>query len=242
MRRLVERQLFGAVHALHLLEQLLFALLQHGSVERERLVDLVLCLVVLHLQLVGRVLDALHHVPDVRRLSLALLHRAVEHLEQLDADLAQVFHVVHAELMVAERALLAHGHVARAAKVLERLVLVPRAEHHAVAHAGRYELAGVVAVLERQPVQTVVLEAVHVLVGHHAVGAQRLLTVVTVGHHVRVEILAALAHAGEFVRVYFDGPVHREVRQQAGHAAVGEYALLVTVGARDLLWMVLVVL
>lgn len=242
LRRLVERQLLGAVHALHLLEQLLLALLQHRPVERERLVDLVLRLVVLHLQLVGRVLDVLHHVADVRRLGLALLHRAVQHLEQLDADLVQVLHVVHAELVVAERALLAHGHVARAAKVLERLVLVPRAEHHAVAHAGRYELARVVGILERQPVQAVVLKAVHVLVGHHAVGAQRLLTVVAVGHHVRVEILAALAHAGELVRVHLDGPVHREVGQQAGHAAVREYALLVAVGARDLFRLVLVVL
>jgi len=150
---------------------------------------------------------------------------------------------VHAELMVAERALLANGHVARAAKVLQRLVLVTGTEHDAVAHAGRYErVLRVVAVLERQTVQAVVLETVHELVGHHAVCAQRLLTVVTVRHHVRVEILAALAHARKLVGVDLDRTVHGEVGQQSGYPAVGEDALLVTVGARDLLRLVLVVL
>jgi hypothetical protein len=86
-----------------------------------------------------------------------------------------------------------------------------------------------------------ILEAVHELVGHHAVGAQRLLTIVAIGYHVRVEILAALAHARELVRVDFDGPVYSEVWQQAGYAAVRKDALLMAVRARDLLRLVLVV-
>lgn len=198
---------------------------------------------VLHLQLVRRVLDVLHHVTDVGRLGLALLHRAVEYVQQLDADVAQVLHVVHAELMVAQRALLAHRYVAGAAEVLERLVLVTRTEHHAVANGSRHEsVLGVVAVLERQTVQAVVFEAVHELVGHHAVRAKRLLTIVTVGHHVRVEILATLANAGELVRVDLDRAVHGEVWQQTGYSAVRENALLVAIRARDLLRLVLVVL
>jgi len=63
--------------------------------------------------------DVLHHVADVGRFDLALLYRSVEYVQQLDTNVAQMFYVVHAELMVAERALFAHGHVARAAKVLE---------------------------------------------------------------------------------------------------------------------------
>ncbi|KAE9535803.1 hypothetical protein AGLY_007704 [Aphis glycines] len=184
--------------------------------------------------------DVLHHVADVGRLDFALLYRSVEYVQQLDANVAQVFHVVHAELMVAESALFAHGHVARAAKVLERLVLVTRAEHYAVAHGGRYErVLRVVTIFERQTVQAVIFKTVHELVGHHAVCAQRLLTVVTVCHHVCVEILAAFAHSRKLVRVHLDRTVYGEVWQQSGYSAVCEDALLVTVGARDFFRLIL---
>jgi len=149
---------------------------------------------------------------------------------------------VHAELMVAERALLANGHVACAAKILERLVLMTGTEHDAVTNAGRYEcILRVVAVLERQTVQAVIFETVHELVSHHAVCAQRLLTVVTVCHHVCVEILAALAHARKLVRVDFDRTVYGKVGQQSGYSAVCKDTLLVTVGTRDLLRLILVI-
>jgi len=89
---------------------------------------------------------------------------------------------------------------------------VTGAEHDAVAYAGRYErILRVVTVLERQTMHAVVFETVHELVGHHAVCTQRLLTVVTVCHHVCVEILAALAHARKLVRVDLDRTVHSEV-------------------------------
>jgi len=150
---------------------------------------------------------------------------------------------MHAELMVAERTFLTHGYVARAAKVFERLILVTGTEHHAVTHAGRYEcVLRVVTVLKRQTVQAVVFETIHELVSHHAVCAQRLLTVVTVCYHVCVEILAAFAHARKLVRVYFDRSVHGEVWQQSGYSAVCEDTLLMTVGARDFLRLVLVIL
>jgi len=153
-----------------------------------------------------------------------------------------MFYVVHAELMIAQRAFLAHGHVAGAAKVFQRFVLVARTEHHTVTDAGRYEsVVGFIAVFERQTVQTVIFETVHELMGHHAVGAERLLTIVTVSHHVRVQILTALAHASELFRVQFDRAVNGEVRQEASDTAGRKDALLVTVGARDLLRMVLVV-
>lgn len=87
-----------------------------------------------------------------------------------------------------------------------------------------------------------VFEAVHELVSHHAVCAQCLLAIVTVGYHVCVEILAALAHAGKLVRVDLNGAVNGEVRQQSGYPTGREDALLVTIGARDLLWLVLVAL
>lgn len=154
-----------------------------------------------------------------------------------------MFHVVHAELMVAESALFAHGHVARAAKVLERLVLVTRAEHHAVAHGGRYErILRVVTIFESQTVQAVIFKTIHELVGHHAVCAQRLLTVVTVCHHVCIEILTAFAHSRKLVRVHLDRTVYGEVWQQSGYSAVSEDALLVTVWARDFFRLVLVIL
>jgi len=115
---------------------------------------------------------------------------------------------------------------------------------HAVAHGGRYEriLGGVIAVLERQPMHAVVFETIHELVSHHAVCAKRLLTIVTVGHHVGVKVLTALAHAGELVRVDLDRTVDGEVRQQSGYTAVGEDALLMAIWARDLLRLILVVL
>lgn len=49
LRCLVQRQLLGTVHALHLFQKLLFTLLEHGPVKCERLIDLVLRFVVLHL-------------------------------------------------------------------------------------------------------------------------------------------------------------------------------------------------
>jgi len=123
---------------------------------------------------------------------------------------------MHAELMVAERTFLTHGHVACAAKVFKRLVFVTGAEHHAVTHAGRYErVLRVVTVLESQTVQAVVFETIHELVSHHAVCTQRLLTVVTVCYYVCVEILTAFAHARKLVRVHLDRSVYGEVWQQS---------------------------
>jgi len=86
-----------------------------------------------------------------------------------------------------------------------------------------------------------IFKTIHKLVSHHAVRAKCLLAVVTVCHHVRVEILATFAHGRKFIWVDFNRAVYCEVRQQTRYSAVAENALLMTVGTRDLFWLILVV-
>jgi hypothetical protein len=96
LRGHAKRYLLGREDALQLFEQLLLALLQHRPVEHERVVDLVLSLVVLHLEAAGHVLDVLQDVAYVGGFGLGFLHSVLDRLDLLGGGLADMFVFVYA--------------------------------------------------------------------------------------------------------------------------------------------------
>jgi hypothetical protein len=179
LRGHAKRYLLGREDALQLFEQLLLALLQHRPVEHERVVDLVLSLVVLHLEAAGHVLDVLQDVAYVGGFGLGFLHSVLDRLDLLGGGLADMFVFVYAGGVFQIETLLADGDRAGATEVLEQFALVP-GTHRVLLAVGDEAVLGFVLDFG-QVDDSVALEAVHELVSHDAVGAQVVGTVDAAG-------------------------------------------------------------
>lgn len=189
LRERADGHLFSVKDLVQFLKTLLFTLLDHCTVKVVRVVNIILCLVVLDLESTGHVLDSLGRSPQLVYFPLGILIKITELVHLSFAD-------VHDELAVVSAAVIKHGTL-----LTDRLRAGLAVEFEDVGLVAgtvdgflRFVSAVLFVALQfTEASHTMTLKTMHKLVRHHAVGAQEICTVKTAGHCIGVLALAACA-------------------------------------------------